>query len=179
MTSGKVLFIIAHEGFQPTEYREPKKVLQDAGFTIVTASDAAGHATDADGQTVPVDLTLNHVRVKEYDGIIFIGGPGALEHLDNAASYTIIKAAMDRHMPLGAICIAPRILAKAGALTRKRATGWNGDNQLEEFFKTYDVIYLPEPVVVMDQVVTASGPQAAKLFGQEMLALLHNNKGWG
>lgn len=179
MTAGNVLFIVAHEGYQPTEYNEPKTVLEDAGFKVITASDKPGTATDKDGGTTHVDLTLDNVKVGDYAGIFFIGGPGALEHLDNELSYKIAKEADEKHLPLGAICIATRILAKAYALTRKRATGWNGDGELEEIYATYDVIYLNEPVVVEENIVTAVGPAAAKLFGQEILALLHNNKGWG
>ena len=179
MSAGKILFVIANEGFQPIEYHEPKKILEDAGFTVITASDKEQAATDKDGAPVTVDLTLDQVKASEYDGIFFIGGPGALDHLDNEKSYRIIKAADKKNLPLGAICIATRILAKAGALTRKKATGWNGDNELEKIYATYDVFYLPEPVVVEENIITAVGPDAAKLFGQEIVALLHNNKGWG
>lgn len=179
MSVGKILFVVAHEGFQPIEYHDPKKIVEEAGFTVITASDKSGAATDKDGGKTPVDLTLSHVKIKDYDGIFFIGGPGALEHLDNKESYRIIKEAAQKHLPLGAICISTRILAKAGALTRKRATGWNGDNELEKFYEMYDVVYLPEPVVVADNIITATGPSAAKTFGQEIISLLHNNKGWG
>ena len=126
-----------------------------------------------------MDLTLPEVRVDDYDGIFFIGGPGSIEHLDNEQSYKIIKTAAEKHLPLGAICMATRILAHAGALTRKRATGWNGDNELEKIYEEYDVKYLPEPVVVEENIITAVGPTAAKTFGQEIVAVLHNNKGWG
>ena len=179
MTSGKVLLVVAHDGFQPIEYGEPKKILIDAGFTVVTASNKAGPAKDKDGKEIPVDLTLEQVKIKDYDGIFFIGGPGALEHLDNEESYRILKEASRKHLPLGAICVSTRILAKAGALTRKKATGWNGDNELQNIYATYDVFYLNEPVVVEENVITATNPNAAKLFGQEIVALLHNNKGWG
>ncbi len=179
MASGKVLFIIAHEGFQPVEYKEPKKILEDAGFTIVTASNKPGTATAKDDSTVEVDLTLDEVNVDDYDGIFLIGGPGALEHLDNEKTIKIIKRAETKHLPLGAICASTRILAKAGALTRKRATGWNGDGELPAIYETYFVKYLPEPVVVEENIITATDPSVAKLFGQEIITLLHNNKGWG
>ena len=91
MASGNVLFIVAHEGYQPVEYAEPKKILEDAGFTVITASDKPGKATDKDGGTTTVDLTLDQVKPEDYDGVFFIGGPGALEHLDNEQSYKIIK----------------------------------------------------------------------------------------
>ncbi len=179
MASGNVLFIIAHEGYQPIEYAEPKKILEDAGFTVITASNKPGTATDKDGGKTQVDLTLDEVKVDDYDGIFVIGGPGALENLDNEQTYKIIKKASEKHLPLGAICASTRILAKAGALTRKRATGWDGDNELKEIYETYDVKYMPEPVVVEENIITAVGPTAAKTFGQEIVALLHNNKGWG
>lgn len=179
MSAGKILLIIAHKGYQPIEYNEPKKILENAGFTIITASNKAGTATDSEGGTTPVNLTLSHVKVADYDGIFFIGGPGALENLDNKDSYRIIKEAIQKYLPLGAICISTRILAKANALTRKRATGWNGDHELEKLYEMYDVVYLPEPVVVTENIITATGPSAAKLFGQEIISLVHSNKGWG
>jgi len=179
MTKGKVLFVIAHKGYQPIEYAEPKKILEDAGFTVITASDQPGDATDKDGGTTHVDLTLPEVQVQDYDGIFFIGGPGSLDHLDNPQSYKILKEAAEKHMPLGAICLATRVLAHADVLTRKRATGWNGDNKLEEIYEAYNVLYMPEPVVVEENIITAVGATAAKTFGQEIVAVLHNNKGWG
>ena len=39
--------------------------------------------------------------------------------------------------------------------------------------------YMPEPVVVEENIITAVGPTDAKTFGQEIVVLLHNNKGWG
>jgi Putative intracellular protease/amidase len=179
MKSGKVLLVIAHEGFHPTEYREPKKILEEADFAIVTASNKAEKATDKDGNEAPVDITLDQVNISDYDGIFFIGGPGALANLDNEISYNIIKKASSTYLPLGAICISTRILAKAGALTNKHATGWNGDNELEKIYETYSVNYVSEPVVVDENIITASGPDAAKTFGQEIVVLMHNNKGWG
>src|SRR3989344_7866855 len=176
MTSGNVLFVIAHKGFHPIEYAEPKKIVEEAGFTVITASDQHGVATDKEGNTTPVDLALSQVAVTDYDGIFFIGGPGALEHLDNPQSYTIIKEALANHMPIGAICSSTRILARAHALTRKHATGWNGDHELEKIYEEYEITYIPEPVVMDDNVITAVGPSAAKTFGHEIVVLLHNNK---
>jgi len=179
MASGKILFIIASEGFQHIEYLEPKRILEGAGFSIITASDKAGTAVADDGTIAKVDLTLDEVKVGNYDGIFIMGGSGALEHLDNEKTYRIMKEANQKLYPIGAICVSPRILAKAGVITRKRATGWNGDGELPEIFKIYDVKYTPMPVVVEENVITATDPDAAKLFGQEIITLLQNNKGWG
>lgn len=180
MTTGKIAFIVAHEGFQPIEYAVPKKILEDAGFTIITVSNKAGTAKASDGSTeVEVQKTIAEVSPRNYDGIFIIGGPGALENLDNENTYKLMKEANKRLLPIGAICASTRILAKAGILTRKRATGWNGDGELQKVYETYDVKYLAQPVVVEENIITADGPEAAETFGQEIINLIQNNKGWG
>jgi len=45
----KIVLFIAHEGFQPVEYFEAKKVLDSAGFEVITASDKIGQAMPSAG----------------------------------------------------------------------------------------------------------------------------------
>ncbi|MDO8626163.1 MAG: DJ-1/PfpI family protein [Candidatus Magasanikbacteria bacterium] len=169
----KVLLIIAHEGFQPMEYSAPKKVLADAGVTVVTASDASGIATSAHtGERVMVDLTLLEVRAVDYDGIFFIGGQGALDHLDNEDSYRVAREAAASGKLWGAICVSPRILANAGVLKNKIATGWDGDNELAGILAAAGATYQRESVVQDGQLITGSGPAAAEEFGKTILAVL-------
>ena len=173
MKTKKVLLVVAHEGYQPIEYGKPKKILEDADFQVVTASNKPGIATATDNSTTTVDIVLDKVSIDDYAGIIFIGGPGCLEHLDNEVSYRIIRKAVKNYKILGAICLAPRILAKAGALNEKNATGWDRDNLLPGIYEQYNVSYLPEVNVVTDDVtVTATGPRAAEDFGEEIVNLL-------
>ncbi len=180
MNNARVLLIIAYEGFHHVEYGEPKRILKDTGFDIVTASNKAGDAIAKDGSTVKVDVTLEKVNINNYAGIFFIGGPGALEHLDNKTSYHIIQQAIKQNKPLGAICVSTRILAKAGVLTGKRATGWNGDGNLSGIYEELDVEYaVKEDIVVDDGIITAVGPAAAKEFGERIVALLQDKQGWG
>ncbi|TAN33770.1 DJ-1/PfpI family protein [Patescibacteria group bacterium] len=166
----KVLFVIAHEGFRPEEYYEPKKILMAAGVEFVTASNAAGMATPKFGdELAKVDLVLDDVKTDDYNGIFFVGGPGALEHLDNEKSYRIIKEAAEKGKVFGAICISPRILARAGVLKNKKATGWNKDNELGKILADAGANYIKESVVVDGKLVTASGPSAAQEFGKKIL----------
>jgi len=173
MKTNKVLFVVAHEGYQPIEYGNPKKILEDAGFQVITASDKPGIATATDDSTTVIDTVLGEVNIDDYAGIVFIGGPGCLEHLDNEVSYRIIRKAVEDYKLLGAICVAPRILAKAGALNKKNATGWDKDGLLSDIYEQYNVSYLPEVNVVTDDVtITAKGPRTAKDFGKEIVNLL-------
>ena len=169
----KALLIIAHEGYQQVEYNTPKALLMQAGVAVETASNKSGSAIAKDGSTAVVDMVLADVAVGQYDAILFIGGPGAMDNLDTEYSYTIARHCVEDGIPLGAICIAPRILAKAHLLTGKRATGWDGDGQLSDMFFTYGIEYVNEDVVVDGLIVTAAGPHAAQEFGRQMLALIN------
>lgn len=175
-----VLLVIASKDFQQTEYGVTKKVLTDAGFTIVTASDGFDKAIAHDGSKVHVDITLNQIRINDYQGIFFIGGPGTVEHLDNNISYKIIQEAALQHKPIGAICIATRILAKAGVLRDKYATGWNEDGLLDAIFAENGAHYLPEEkVVVESNTITATDPSVAEQFGKQIVELLQSKQRWG
>jgi protease I len=167
----KILLVVAGEGFQHQEYFDTAKVLVDAGFVVVTASDRAQIAIAKNGMQVAVDVLLEKVDPINFDGIFFIGGPGALEHLDNQESNRILNEVMILERPYGAICIAPRILARAHVLVGKRATGWDGDEELAKIFAQNNVAYIREPVVVDGNIVTANGPAAAHDFGEAIRAL--------
>ena len=164
--------VIASTGYQPLEYSVPKKILEKAGINVITISNRPGYARTITGEQATVDITLQNVDLNQLDGLFFIGGPGALYHLDNTTSHNLIKKAFGKNKLVGAICISPRILAKSGILTGKNATGWDGDGQLFNIFKRYNVHYIRNSVVVEGNIITASGPPAAHEFGQQIVTLL-------
>lgn len=178
--SKKILLIVANEGFQATEYFETKKVLENGGFKVFTASDKPENiksdkftATAHDGSTTQVDLPLEAVFVDDYKGIFLIGGPKALEHLDNYETYRIVQDA-DKvdDVAFGGICIAPRILANAGVLNGRKATGWDGDHELQHVFDESETLYIKSGVVVDRNLITAVGPSAAKDFAEAIVQAL-------
>ena len=68
---------------------------------------------------------------------------------------------------VGAICLAPRILAHAGVLRGRKATGWDGDHRLTELYRTHKVrAQLDHGVVIDGQLVTGQGPAVAQAFAQ-------------
>lgn len=179
MQGKKIVLVVAFEGYQQAEYNEPKRLLEEANVTVITASNSLGSAIAKDGSTTPVDLLVNDIVVDEYDGVVFVGGPGALEALDNQESYAVIKAAAKKQKIVGAICISTRILAAANVLTEKKATGWNDDGKLEEIYREHHAEYVNQDVVVDENIITATGPAAAIHFGETLIRLLTTQNGWG
>lgn len=171
----KVLFVIAYKDYQPIEYNEPKNLLTLAGIHVVTASNKSGTATSQDFSRTPVDITIKEVNPADYDAIIFIGGGGALLHLDKKISYKLINAAYKDEKIIGAICISSRILAHSGILAGKKATGWNDDNKLAGILKKHGATYIPKSVVIDGNIITGEGPDTATAFARALITLLRGH----
>lgn len=173
----KVLLIIASNGYQPVEYNEPRKLLEENGFEVFTASDKPGEAVASDGSAAVVNFTLDKVIPSRFDAVFVIGGPGAMDCLDNEETYRIVQEA-DMHVDklFGAICIAPRILANAGILQFRKVTGWDGDNELEKILNRVGAMYVKAGVVVDDNLITATGPEAAKDFAEAIVKELKESQ---
>jgi protease I len=171
----KVAMIIAFKDFRDEEYFVPREILEKAGVEIKTASNKTGTATGADGGDVKVDLLVSEINLADFDAIIFVGGPGCLENLDNEDSYRITRETVSQNKILASICISPVILAKAGVLKGKMATVWSSplDRSPVKILKEKGAIYQDESVVVDGKIITANGPQAAEEFGQTILKILN------
>ena len=163
--------IVAGRDFRDEECFVPKKILEDGGVEVKIASDKKGEAVGAEGGEITVDLSLNEADASDFDAIIFIGGPGALSHLDNEDSYRLAREAAGKGKIVAAICVAPAILAKAGVLKGKKATVWTSPTHREmaKVLMENGARYVDESVVVDGKMITANGPSAAGKFGEEVL----------
>lgn len=170
----KALFIVAQEGYQDHEYGAPKKILENAGVEVVTASKKAGLCQGNFGATTEATVALANVNVTDYDAIVFIGGPGAVAYQQDSEAHAIAKATVNEGKILGAICIAPTTLAYAGVLQGKKATVWNEDGKQQDVLTSNGAEYSGENVTVDGKLVTANGPPAAEEFGKKLLELLQS-----
>jgi len=169
----KAVMLIAFRDFRDEEYFVPKEILEKAGIEVKTASNKIGTAIGADGGDTKVDLLVSQIDPADFDAIIFVGGPGCLDALDNEDSYRVAREVVSQNKILAAICISPVILARAGVLRGKRATVWNDFVKTQaKILEKEGAIFEDKPVVVDGKIVTANGPKAAKEFGNTILELL-------
>lgn len=171
----EIILIVAFDGYQQTEYHDTRKALIDAGMHVNIASSKRGAAVAKDGSSCTIDLTIDQINPTKVDGVFIIGGPGALDDLNNMKMHQILQKIYAAHIPCGAICIATRILAHSNILNGKQATGWNDDGKLEAIYKEHDIVYVKSPVVIDDLIITAEGPHAAKDFGKAIVQLVKNH----
>jgi len=170
----EVLMITAPKNFRDEELFKPKVILEKNGYNVTIASLSRDMAKGMLGAKVVPDITLDEVDVDRYNAVIFVGGSGAEVYFDDEVAHSIAKDAYEKNKVLGAICIAPSTLAKAGVLKNKRATVWSSVlvRKCVNILKANGAIYVNEDVVVDGRIVTANGPGAAEKFGNEIVKLL-------
>ena len=165
------LVIIAKRGFQDHEYQGTVQELLAAGFEVTVASTERGPCVGKFASTVEATIALSDVDVAAFDRIAYIGGPGAAALADDPEAQRIARDTVAADKVLGAICIAPTILAKAGVLAGKRATVWNGDGKQDAVLTAGGAMYTNDDVTVDGRIVTGNGPEAAEKFGRTLAAL--------
>jgi protease I len=165
----KVVMIIAQDGFRDEELLQPKEILENAGIEVKMASTTLMQAKGMLGAKVKPGILINDISVRDFDAIIFVGGIGASQYWEDPLAHKLAQEANNTGKIVAAICIAPVTLAKAGILKGKNATVWSSEaGQI----KAGGANYTGRPVEKDGNIITASGPVAARQFGEELVRAL-------
>lgn len=169
----KALLIIASKNFRDEELFETIKALEKVQVETVIASSRTGTTKGMLGRTVKVSKLIYDVRVEDYDAVVFIGGSGAKEYFGNYEVQKIVRKAVGKRKVLGAICIAPTILARSGVLKGVRATSYPSEKVklLKEGAK-----YTGADVEKDGLIITANGPEASAKFGEAIVEALKEKR---
>jgi protease I len=164
-----VALVIAEKVFRDEEYQVPKQILEQAGIRVLTVSTTVGKAEGKLGLVVQPDILLSDLKDQTLDALIFIGGGGSSQYFENPTAHELAWHFYNKGKVVGAICIAPVILANAGLLKGKKATVFpDGKERLE----SNQAIYTGNRVEIDGRIITGCGPEAAEQFGRELVALL-------
>ena len=161
--------IIASKDFRDEELLEPKEILEKNNIKVVIASSSLSEARGMLGARVKPDVLIDNVDTKEFDAIIFAGGSGSSEYWDSPIAHKILREAEASGKIIGSICIAPVTLANAGILKGKRATCWSSEGSK---LKAKGAIYTGKDLEIDGNIITCSGPSAAREFGEAILKKL-------
>lgn len=172
MPGKKILMVIAPKNFRDEELFHTKDELEKAGYGITIASTTTDVAVGMLGGRVRPDKMLNEVNAADYDAVIFVGGSGSQVYFNDPQAHRIARDATSRNKLIGAICIAPSILANAGVLKGKRATVWDSEGARGPFASILTkggAVYTGEAVTKDGKIITADGPTSARMFGRTIV----------
>lgn len=164
-----ILIIISNYDFNEAEYLVPKNIFEENNIIVKIASLDGGKCYGSKGLVVEADLSVAKANVLDFDAVVFVGGNGVELYFDNIKTLDLVKEFNYAGKPIGAICFAPAVLAKAGILKGKRATVWNGAvSKIELAGATYTA----EKVTVDKNIITANGPTAADEFAKKIVEMV-------
>ncbi|NCF74946.1 MAG: hypothetical protein GWO87_00440 [Xanthomonadaceae bacterium] len=170
LSNKKVLMVLAKKNFRDEEYSEPRKILEEEGAEIKIVSLESGEAIGFKGTRVKIDLQIKDVNIADFDALVFIGGAGMINFLDDPR---LTGLARDFYYADGkiiaAICVSPAILANAGLLKGKRAVSYESAINI---LKDKGAIIGDSDVERDRNIITANGPLSAKDFGKAIVLAL-------
>jgi len=127
-TVKRAVLIAASQDFHDDELFQTIRILEETGVRTMIASTRTGIIRGALQKVAEARLSLNQLRVDDYDAVIFVGGPGVIvEYFNNPTAINIAREAAAKRKVLAAIDFAPTVLANAGVLNSVRATSLSSE----------------------------------------------------
>jgi protease I len=168
----KVLMVIPHTQFRDEEFFEPKKILEDEGAKVVVASTTAKLCRGMKGGVAQAEVAIGDAKADDFAGIVLCGGSSVPEFFWNDKKLQELVAAMASAGKLvAAICLSTVVLAKAKLLAGREATVYWLPQALEEL-KTAGAKYVPETLLIQNNIILAEGPPDSQRFGQAIRTAL-------
>jgi protease I len=159
----KAVLIVPPENFRDEELFNTQNALSGIKAQITIASSKTGIIKGMLGGKAEAEILIDDVAVDAYDAVVFIGGSGAREYFNNKIALNIAQQAKEKGKILGAICIAPTILANAGVLKDVKATSFPSEQGI---LKKAGAIFTGSDVEKDGLIITGSGPKASEKFGK-------------
>ncbi len=163
------LMVIAPKDFRDEEFKEPYDLFIKSGIKVTVASTDTQPARGMLGMTVKPEITLEQVVPDSFDVLVVVGGTGCEALWDNTTLHTIVHNFHDAKKTIAAICIAPVVLAHAGILEDAKVTAYPS---VKDEIGLCGATYTGADVEVYGNIITCSGPKAAKDFAETILSRL-------
>lgn len=168
--SGKrVVIVIAEKNYRDEQLAIPKKVLLNNGAEVIIASTSTDVAYGMLGDSTEVDMHIKDISFDDFDGIIFVGGVGAQMLWDNASVIKLVRDFNNAGKAVGAICLAPVILTRAGIVSDIPVSSFR---TTKKEIEKEGAIFSKKPVVVHENIITANGHDAAEEFSRHFVSMI-------
>ena len=174
----KSVAILATNGFEESELREPKKALEAAGAEVHIVSLESGEIKSWNdgnwGKAYKVDKTLDEVSQKDYNALMLPGGvinPDVLRNNSKAVSF--VKSFFENHKPVGAICHGPWLLAEADVLKGRNVTSYSS---IKTDLINAGANWSDEEVVTDSGLVTSRDPDDLPAFNAKLVEEIFEGK---
>lgn len=172
--TGMNIAILVTDGFEQSEFTEPRAALEQQGASAKVISNKRGKVQgfhhDMKADQFDVDLTFSEADPKDFDGALLPGG------VMNGDQIRIIPEAQrfvqqidDDGKPLAAICHGAWLLVSARLVEGRTLTSWP---TLQDDIRNAGGTWVDQEVVVDGNLVTSRKPDDIPAFNQKVTDVL-------
>ena len=178
LLSGMRVAILATDGVQDSELREPRRALEEAGASTTLFSpkkediQSFKHHDKADN--VHVDKTLAEADPSQYDAVLLPGGALNADTLRVQPRAQEFVREMDRQgKPIAVICHAPWLLVSAGCVRGRTMTSYH---TIQDDIRNAGGNWQDQEVVRDRNWVSSRQPSDIPAFNREMLQVFSEKR---
>jgi protease I len=174
--SGTRVAALAAPGFEDAELTEPVSALAYAGsdVTVVALSEEDKRGLRGKrGTVVTADATIDEVEEGRFDALVIPGGKSPAHLRRDRRVLGLVQAFMDKGKLVAAICHGPQVLASAGVLGGRTATGYRS---VRKEVEAAGARFLDQPVVADGNLITSRRPGDIPRFINAIVAYLETEK---
>ena len=171
MLAGKRIAILAEENFEDSELTEPLRAMKEAGarVSIVGSGSKKSYKGKRGSAEVTVDTTADKVEASQFDAIIIPGGYAPDKMRLNQPMVDLVRKAHAEGKIIAAVCHGPQLLISADIVKGRRVTSWPS---VAVDLKNAGAIWVNEPMVSDDNIITARKPADVPKFNKAILEAL-------
>lgn len=168
-----MVYLLLADGFEEIETIGTIDILRRCGLQVQTLCVTGKRVVNgAHGLIVKADSLFRKNHIVHCDALVLPGGSKGAETMykNSILRLTISQQAHEGTL-VAAICAAPMVLGAAGVLKGKHATIYPG---LEQYIDGA-IVHREALVVEHDNIITAAGPAATRLFAFAVARRLASN----
>lgn len=169
--TGKKIAILATDGFEYSELKEPLKALQHEGAEVEIISLHEGEIRSWKknnwGESQKVDHTVKNAAALKYDALVLPGGVLNADSLRNDKdAVNFVQEFVTMGKPIAAICHAAWTLIETRATNGRTMTSWSS---LKTDLENAGVRWIDEEVVIDQRWITSRKPDDLPAFNKKMI----------
>ena len=170
--------ILATDGVEDAELKEPRKALEQAGAQTTLFAPKAGQIYSFNhhdkAAKYDVDKTLEEANASQFDAVFLPGGGLNADTLRvQPRAQQFVREIDQAGKPVAAICHAPWLLISADLVRGRRMTSYH---TIQDDVRNAGAKWQDEEVVRDRNWVTSRQPSDIPAFNRAMIELFHENR---
>jgi protease I len=162
--------------FEDSEFRKPYDALLEAGHQVDLLGAKAGDTVRGKQgiETVEIEAAAGDRKAGDYDALVIPGGYSP-DHLRTEIDVVdFVRAMVDDHKLIAAVCHGPQLLIEADAVDGKQVTSWPS---VRTDLENAGARWVDQEVVVDDRLITSRKPADLPAFATAINRALEHGTG--